>query len=426
MQPIHTYTVYDIETTGLSAACMCEIIEFAGIKLDQNLNIMDTMHIYIKPYAKIPAKIVTLTGITDEQVFGCENRYQALPKIRNFIGNSVSVCHNAQFDTSFISTMCVQQGLEVLGDWICTMKSYKKLTGEKSAKLANVCERYGISLEHAHTALDDAMATVEVFIRLISEYSIEQLHKQSASKQSTTISVLKVIGSQNPNKKVREELCAEYAPTKQADFCINQIVDMFERGCDPIAVAASLELDSNKVSTLFGAWLTAKRMPKFVKLEEMTLNRQVRTMIGVCSTFEDLIKLHKEIYGNTINKGLYLYHWIKNKGLLGDVERIHAFNMLLSNAYPIEKIVSVFPELKPCEITLKFCEYAISHRNSARAYIASSLCGKSALSDALALDGGRHTDEQIRQDPSLIRIAVTVELYNRGFFKITTVGGKTA
>ena len=68
MENQHTYTVFDIETTGLSAACLCEIIEFAGYKLDKDLNVIDKMHIFIKPYAPIPQKITALTGISNAHV----------------------------------------------------------------------------------------------------------------------------------------------------------------------------------------------------------------------------------------------------------------------------------------------------------------------------------------------------------------------
>lgn len=424
------YTVYDIETTGLSAACQCEIIEFAGIKLDEDLNEIDRLHIYVKPYKKLPKKIVELTGITNEQLVGCENRFQVLPKIRRFIGDTISVAHNAQFDFNFISTMCLQQNLPILRDYICTMKSYKAVTGEKTAKLSIACDHFGIELIHAHTAIADVEATVKLFRKLCAFDNGEGkklLHRKHTNDRDLYLSLMGAICSQNPNKKVRELLCSipfgsdriymdsiPYTPIN-----VQTVVNMFEAAKDPVQICADLNYDFKLVSDLFAIWLNSKRMPRFIYLEDTQINRQVQSMIEHCNFFDDLIEMHQKLYETrSTNLGVYVYFWIKNKGSVDQDLIDRGIDLLFDLEYPIEKIIDVFPHLHPCDITIRFCKFAEANKSSHRQYIAESLCKKGDLDQAMELCSGHITDDQIKSDPNLIKVAVACALFDRGFFAI--------
>lgn len=421
------YTVYDIETTGLSAACQCEIIEFAGIKLDENLKEVDRMHVYIQPYKKLPKKIIELTGITNEMLRGSENRFQMLPKIRRFIGDTISVCHNAQFDFSFISTMCLQQGLPVLHDYICTMKSYKAITGEKSAKLYMACERFGIKLVNAHTAIADVEATVQLFRELCgydNGLGKKQLYHKETNDQELFMQLMGPICSQNPNKKIREFLCKDSSGKKvnqngaRFSVSVQNIINLFEAGYDPCRIAEDLKIDHKYVSDIFALWLNNKRMPRFIYLEEQQINRQVRSMINHSMTIDRLIEMHKKLYEtDNVNYGAYQYFWIKNRSISEQmIER--GLQLLFINEYPIDKIVEVFPHIYPCDITLAFRTFALDNKETKREYIANSLCNKGELDRAMIEQYGHFSNEQIQENPELIKTAITCALFDEGFFAV--------
>ena len=412
------YTVYDIETTGLSAACQCEIIEFAGIKLDENLNEVDRMHIYIKPYAKIPKKIVELTGITNEKVAGRENRFQALPKIREFIGDTISVCHNAQFDFGFISTMCLQQGLPVLGSYICTMKSYKAITGEKQAKLFMACEKFGIELKNAHTAIADVEATVEVFKNLVEldkENIKSKMHKVTYDKKELYVSLMSNIAGQNPNKKVREEVCKAVS-NNMVSVDLDTVFSEFAAGRNPLTICQSRPYSFNVVSDLFLIWLNQTRLPKFVYMEDYSWNRQIKGMYEHANTISEAYELHKKIYEtDAINLALYNYLWVKFKKPI-DAQTINsAFLVLFNNEYKLEKMLETLPHIKVSDIVMAFCDFAESNRMMHRDYIRDHLPSKLELQTAIA-NNVVYTDDEMRTDMKKLYIAIAIELNNRSFF----------
>ena len=413
------YTVYDIETTGLSAACQCEIIEFAGIQLDENLNEVNRLHIYVKPYTKLPKKIVELTGITNEQLAGCENRFKALPKIRQFIGDTISVCHNASFDFGFISTMCVLQGLPVLTEYICTMKSYKAITGEKTAKLYMACEKFGIPLTNAHTAICDTEATAELFKHLMlldKNEPVSKMFRKTYSENEMFVSTLTNIAVQNPNKKIRETLCKAIVGNDK--FNISEAIKMFNAGKDPIQVAEKLNCNSDDVASVFALWLNNQRLPRFIYLEDFSLNRQVSSMIQHSSSLNSLYNLHSEVYKDTaINKGLYNYFWVKIKHSDLQMNR-RAMNILFLFEYDLIELIKEFPHIHPNDIVLNFRNFAIEHKESHRAYIAKNLASRSELNEAIEKDRTRFSDTELSEHPELINLAVTCELYEKGFFKI--------
>ena len=425
----HTYTVFDIETTGLSAACQCEIIEFAGVQLDQDLNLINTLHLYIKPYTRLPKKIIQLTGITDAKLAGCDNRYKALPKIREFIGNSISVAHNASFDVGFINTMCIQQGLPVLGNYICTMKSYKAITKEKAGKLCDACEKMGIELENAHTAIADAMATAKLF-SLLMQKDPDLIYMKEVDRTEVVLSSLKNICSQNPNKKIRDVLCATVnCETPKKEMIIDEVLSEFANKKTPLDIAQHGRLrkrlsagnSEDEIPALFSIWLNQEKMPKFVFMEDPTLTMQVKTMISLCNSLFDLFEIHKVIYPNEgINKGLYAYYWRKYKDNIGVRSGREAADILCEHYYPVQDVVKNFPGLRINYFIESFCKFAVSYKFIAevREYISNSICGKKDLEKAMQDCNGNFTDNEIRDNPDKIKIAIACALYKRGFFKI--------
>ena len=87
------YVVFDFETTGLSARYN-KIIEFGAVKISHGV-ITNRIDILVNPKCPIPKKIQQITNITESMIKDAPTIEEALPKIMEFIGDSILVTHNA-------------------------------------------------------------------------------------------------------------------------------------------------------------------------------------------------------------------------------------------------------------------------------------------------------------------------------------------
>jgi DNA polymerase-3 subunit alpha (Gram-positive type) len=160
------FVVFDIETTGLSAA-KDRITEIGAVKI-KNGQLVDRFSELINPEIPIPDNITRLTGITNSMVSDKETIDKILPEFLEFIGSSPLVAHNASFDCGFIKIKARELGLEVNNTVIDTLQLSRVLLPDlKRHKLNFVCEYLGISLENHHRAADDAEATAEMMLKFI-------------------------------------------------------------------------------------------------------------------------------------------------------------------------------------------------------------------------------------------------------------------
>ena len=156
------YCVLDIETTGLSFRTE-KITEF-GIMKYKNGEVIDSFECFVNPEKPIPEEVVNITHITDKMVKDAPTIEQIMPKVLDFIGDSVLVAHNADFDIGFIKYNCKQLGLELNNTYIDTLRLAKDLFPDyKKYKLGLIADNLGIKVEVAHRALDDVDTLVKVF-----------------------------------------------------------------------------------------------------------------------------------------------------------------------------------------------------------------------------------------------------------------------
>ena len=161
------FTVFDIETTGLSKE-RDQITEIGAVKIKDG-KIIDKFSTFVNPKMPISEEITKLTGITDEMVKDAHFIEQVLPEFMRFFGDGILVAHNASFDTGFIRKAAEVHSLgEIDNTIIDTVELSRALLPElKKHKLDIVCEHLGVSLKGHHRAVNDAQATAEVFIKFI-------------------------------------------------------------------------------------------------------------------------------------------------------------------------------------------------------------------------------------------------------------------
>ena len=109
-----------------------------------------------------------MTGITNAMVEDAPKFYEIAAKVHQMTENTYFVAHNAWFDYSFIREEYAQLGFDFNRKQLCTIKLLKKqFPGLKSYSLGNLIEHFGIEVNARHRALDDALATTELFEKMI-------------------------------------------------------------------------------------------------------------------------------------------------------------------------------------------------------------------------------------------------------------------
>ena len=162
-----TYCVLDLETTGFSFRT--EKITEIGIMKIKNGEVLDEFSCFVNPEKPIPQRVVEVTNITDDMVKDAETIDKVFPKMLEFIGDSVLVAHNADFDIGFLKYNAKELGYTLDNTYLDTLRIAKELFPDyKKYKLGIIAENLGIKVEVAHRALDDVDTTVKVFNVMIN------------------------------------------------------------------------------------------------------------------------------------------------------------------------------------------------------------------------------------------------------------------
>src|SRR6056297_568417 len=110
--PGFDFTVVDIETTGLEPEYN-DIIEIGACKFRNNQKV-DEFQSFINIGGKLPPNIITLTGITDDNLSGAPSEKIVLKGFQDFVGSDTLCFHNAYFDLKFLNVHLQNAGLRLL------------------------------------------------------------------------------------------------------------------------------------------------------------------------------------------------------------------------------------------------------------------------------------------------------------------------
>lgn len=167
-----TFVVFDTETTGLRPDRDDRIISLAGVRMRggvvKRTEAFDTL---VQPGRSVPASTVRFHGITDAMLANAPPMDVALPAFLRFAEGSVLVGHEVWFDLEFLARAAEWLALPPLSvthavlDTRLLSAAVHGDTVEHTLDAA--AERLGVVIEARHSALGDALATAEVFARLL-------------------------------------------------------------------------------------------------------------------------------------------------------------------------------------------------------------------------------------------------------------------
>lgn len=159
------YAIIDIETTG-GLVKRDKITEIA-IVLHDGHQVIDQYQTLVNPERSIPSFITNMTGITDDMVADAPLFCEVAKEIVLRTEGAVFVAHNARFDYGFIREEFARLGYTYSRKQLCTVRlSRKLLPSLKSHSLDSLIRHYDLRVDNRHRALDDALATAEVFTRM--------------------------------------------------------------------------------------------------------------------------------------------------------------------------------------------------------------------------------------------------------------------
>lgn len=159
----NSYVAIDLETTGLDPL-WDDIIEVAAVRFDDGI-LTDSFQSLINPKREVDEFITELTGITNEMLSSAPNIETILPKYIDFIGESIVVGHNVNFDINFLYDACSELGLQSFSnDFIDTMRFSRCLfKGESHHRLIDLINRFHITGSVEHRALSDTIHSQQCY-----------------------------------------------------------------------------------------------------------------------------------------------------------------------------------------------------------------------------------------------------------------------
>jgi len=161
-----SFTVFDVETTGLYPYYGDRICEIGAIRVDGiRAETARKFHSMIDPLRPISYAAFSVNGITDGMVRGSPTIDRVLPGFMEFIKESTLVAYNAGFDLGFIEHSLGEDKV-ILEDYfiIDALTLARRLfPGLGRYNLGSVSRSLGIRPAGEHRALSDALLTWKVF-----------------------------------------------------------------------------------------------------------------------------------------------------------------------------------------------------------------------------------------------------------------------
>lgn len=163
--------VLDTETTGLSAKSGDRIVEIGCVELVNHMPTGQHFHAYINPERDMPEQAEAIHGLSQDFLSDKPTFADIAEAFEAFIGDSMLIIHNADFDLSFLNAERERVGQKPLSAEraIDTVALARRKFPGSPANLDALCRRFQIdnSDRTLHGALKDARLLSDVYLELI-------------------------------------------------------------------------------------------------------------------------------------------------------------------------------------------------------------------------------------------------------------------
>ncbi len=190
------FTVFDTETTGLNPRGGDKIISIGSVRIVNCRLLRDEyFEQFVDPERFLPFESIKIHGIQPEMLKGRPTIDKVLPLFYRFAEDTILVAHNAAFDMRMLQISEAETGVKFINPVLDTLLlSAVVHPSQANHDLEDIAKRLGISIVGRHTALGDAIATGEIFLKLISllaKQGIYTLKEARIASQKTYYARLK-------------------------------------------------------------------------------------------------------------------------------------------------------------------------------------------------------------------------------------------
>ncbi len=170
-----TFTAIDTETTGLSSQTD-RIIEIGAVKFNKD-GLISEFSKLINPERPIPFSSTQIHHITDKMVQNEQPIKNIFPDFLDFLGDSVLIGHNVNFDLRFLNAELERNGFSEIENSVIDTLRLCRWTFPNLEKYNQVfmAEKFNLQIKNAHRAFDDAFICGQIFLNCIK--SSAQLQK---------------------------------------------------------------------------------------------------------------------------------------------------------------------------------------------------------------------------------------------------------
>jgi DNA polymerase III epsilon subunit family exonuclease len=200
------FVVFDLETTGLSAA-RDQICEVGAVRV-RALEAADSFQSLVNPRVALPEPVARLTGLRQEELREAPSVASVLERFLAFAGDDVLVAHNARFDQRFVERqLLLRHGRRLAEPPLCTAALARRLLEARLRRvsLASLAHFFGVPTEPCHRALPDAEATAQVLVHLIG------LAQEAGARR---LSDLRTLAAPRKRRVYNKRLLAKGAPSR--------------------------------------------------------------------------------------------------------------------------------------------------------------------------------------------------------------------
>lgn len=162
--PDYRYVVFDVETPNRYNSRMSAI----GISEIENGHIVREYGSLVDPEQHFDRFNTALTGIDEKLVKDAPTFPELWAEIEPVMKNGILVAHNAVFDLRVLRSCLRDYGIEWKTSvrYACTVQMGRRLLPGISHSLNDMCDYYGIDLQHHH-ADSDSHACAEILLKYL-------------------------------------------------------------------------------------------------------------------------------------------------------------------------------------------------------------------------------------------------------------------
>ncbi|SDZ76961.1 DNA polymerase-3 subunit epsilon [Pseudobutyrivibrio sp. ACV-2] len=160
------FVVFDVETPNRSNNRMSAI----GISVIEDDHIVEEFFSLVNPETHFDYFNVKLTGIDENKVANAPTFPELWEQIEPIMSSGMLVAHNASFDMNVLKKCLKDYNIEwkPYARYVCTVLMGRQLLPGISHKLNDLCDYYGIELNH-HQADSDSHACAEILLRYFQD-----------------------------------------------------------------------------------------------------------------------------------------------------------------------------------------------------------------------------------------------------------------